>query len=156
MEPLRVSLAEAGRLLGVPTNTVRSRWKAGKLRGERDNSGRVFVWVIPSSEQRVLKPSSQPSMEGEVSALRDHIDTLRSELERVRSERDALADRAAEADLLKMEAIGLNAMVDTVTADRDFWRDEAKRVLDQHVRILEDQLQNAPPTRRGWWPFGRG
>ncbi|MDE1918944.1 MAG: hypothetical protein KGH96_23095 [Sphingomonadales bacterium] len=155
MEAVRMSLAEAGRLLGIPTNTVRSRWKAGKMRGERDNSGRVFVWVDPTSEQKPLKPSSQVTNEGEVGALREHIDTLQAELTQVRAERDALAIRASEADRLQAEATGLAAAVADARTDRDYWREKAQQAFEERIRSLEEQVQNAEQPRRSWWPFGR-
>lgn len=155
MELVRMSLAEAGQCLGIPTNTVRSRWKAGKIRGEKDNLGKVFVWVDTSAKEMQKLSYSQLSFEGEVVALQDHITTLRMELAQVRAERDVLADRASEADRLRAEAAGLIATVDEVKADRDYWRERAQRAFEERVRSLEEQVQSAEPPRRSWWSFGR-
>ena len=76
MEAVRMSLADAGKVLGIATNSVRSRWKAGHLRGERDNAGKVWVWIDPTSDVRPSKPATKASTEGEVTALREHIATL--------------------------------------------------------------------------------
>ncbi|MBW7449435.1 hypothetical protein C0101_015350, partial [Staphylococcus aureus] len=50
MTEVRMTLREASDLLSVPQNTLRSRYKAGKMRGERDNSGRLWVWVEPTAK----------------------------------------------------------------------------------------------------------
>ena len=49
MPEVRMSLAEAGAILRIAPNSVRSRWKAGKLRGDRDNEGRIWVWLDPAA-----------------------------------------------------------------------------------------------------------
>jgi hypothetical protein len=98
MSEIRMSLVDAAKALGLAPNSIRSRWKAGKLRGERDNTGKVWVWIDPTSKRERSKPSSKPSVEGEAGILGDVISTLREELVQVRSERDLLADRAAAAD----------------------------------------------------------
>lgn len=102
MDALRLSLSDAAKQLGMAPNSVRSRWKAGKLRGERDNTGKVWVWLDPAtpSNQRLSKPTiegfeavSKGSIEiptdREIDALRDHIDTLKADLASTAAQRDA-------------------------------------------------------------------
>lgn len=83
MTDVRMPLAEAAATLGVPVNTLRSRFKAGKVRGERDNAGRLFVWVTPSnqpSKSAFSKNSKQVRNDGELEALKAHIETLKDQL----------------------------------------------------------------------------
>src|SRR3954469_13152255 len=48
MPEQRMSLEEAGRLLGgLHPNTVRARAAKGKIRYEKDNSGKWFVFIDP-------------------------------------------------------------------------------------------------------------
>ena len=51
----RVSLTEAATLLGIAPNSVRSRFKAGKLRGERDNKQRIWVWIDREGDDCILR-----------------------------------------------------------------------------------------------------
>lgn len=153
MEPVRMSLADAGKALGIAPNSVRSRWKSGKIRGERDNSGKVWVWVDPVSEPKRSKPSAQPSTEGNAGMMRDVICTLREELVQIRAERNELAERASAADRLVGELEGLRAVHLEVSIDRDRWRDQAEQLVAAMVPPITEISE---PTRRGWWPFRRG
>lgn len=127
---VRMSLADAGVALGIAPNSVRSRWKAGKLRGERDNTGKVWVW-IDQIEVR-SKPSTKPSIEG---VLRDHIRSLSEEIGHLREERDALTIRAAEADRLSGQLEVWEARHSEVREDRDHWRAEAQRLASRPRRL---------------------
>lgn len=145
MEAVRMSLADAGKALGLATNSVRSRWKAGHLRGERDNSGKIWVWVDLASNVRPSKPSKKASTEGETAALQNHIATLNEQLAQMRMERDQLAARASDADRLTGEIVGLTALRDELRDDRDRWREQA----------LALATREPPARRRGIWPWRR-
>lgn len=100
-------LAEAAATLGVPVNTLRSRFKAGKIRGERDNSGRLFVWINPASEgsKKTFSNNAKPVRnDGEIEALKGHIETLTGQLalaEARASEWQAKAE-ASQAETLRL------------------------------------------------------
>ena len=85
MSEIRMPLREASELLGIPANTLRSRYKVGKLKGDRDNSGRLFVWIDPTSAGS-KKPTSHNAKhlrnEGELEALKGHVETLKVQLDR--------------------------------------------------------------------------
>lgn len=92
MTEVRMSLAEGAAALGLPVNTLRSRFKAGKIRGERDNAGRLFVWIDaskPPSKKSASKNSKHLRNEGELEALKSHVETLKCQLAKAE-------DRAAE------------------------------------------------------------
>lgn len=65
MADIRMSLADAAMVLGIAPNSVRSRFKAGKLRGERDNQGKIWVWLDDAAQPAVgSKPKpSKPSID---------------------------------------------------------------------------------------------
>lgn len=150
MEAVRMSLADAGKVLGIATNSVRSRWKAGHLRGERDNAGKVWVWIDPAAEVRSSKPTTKASTEGEATALREHIASLTDQLVQVRAERDHLAVRASDADRLAGEVAGLAALRDELRADRDMWREQAQDLASAARDVV------APPSvKRSIWPWHR-
>lgn len=100
MSEIRMSLVDAAAQLGIAPNSVRSRYKAGKLRGERDNSGRIWVWIDPSQPPaRTSKPSndasnSKPSTTFEVEALKSQIVDLKEQVSDLRKDRDAWREQA--------------------------------------------------------------
>jgi hypothetical protein len=136
-----MSLADAAIALGIAPNSVRSRFKAGKIRGERDNLGKLWVWLDHAAEG-----SNRPHIE----ALEAHLRTLTDQLNLAQVEVSALRIRASAADRLEAQVAGLEALRDEVRADRDHWREVAERTLaDLHVE---------PKVRRSLWArlFGRG
>jgi hypothetical protein len=78
----RVHLSEAAELLGVSKAAVRMRAKRGKLRWEKGEDGRLYVWVnaVPNGDPNAVHPGPQ------VEAWRELINELR---DRVRSLEDA-------------------------------------------------------------------
>jgi hypothetical protein len=93
-----MSLAEAGAALGLAPNSVRSRFKAGKIPGERDNSGKLWVFVDPKtpSKLRTSKPTNEVALEPADAMLRTQIEALRALLASVESDRDAWRSQAQE------------------------------------------------------------
>lgn len=155
MADIRMSLADAATALGIAPNSVRSRFKAGKLRGERDNQGKIWVWlgdtVLPSegSKSKASKPSIEGFEQGRFEALEAHLRTLAEQLALAQSELVALRPRASAADRLEAEVAGLEALRDEVRADRDHWRDVAEQAL-------ADRREHPEPARSLWSRlFGR-
>lgn len=155
MADIRMSLADAATALGIAPNSVRSRFKSGKLRGERDNQGKIWVWLddaTPPAEPSKSK-SSKPSIEGfeqgQIKALEGHIRTVTEQLDLAQAELASLRPRASAADRLEAEVAGLEALRDEVRADRDHWRSVAEQAV-------ADRGQE-PEPRRGLWSrlFGR-
>ena len=84
MGEIRMSLADAATLLGIAPNSVRSRFKVGKIRGERNNQGKLWVWLdhtgqgskqdssnlsIEGSKRDRSKPSNEGSNKAHIEAL---------------------------------------------------------------------------------------
>lgn len=136
-----MSLADAATALGIAPNSVRSRFKAGKIRGERDNLGKLWVW---------LDLSAEGSNKAHIDALEAHLRTLTDQLNLAQVEVSNLRIRASAADRLEGQVAGLEALRDEVGADRDHWREVAERALTD--------LHAAPKVRRSLWArlFGRG
>ena len=117
-----MSLAEASALTKTPQNTLRSRWKSGRIRGERDNAGKIWVWVDPNltgSKKRTSKPSK-----GSNDAA---IGALTAQLERAQGEIETLRPKAALADQLEVERPFLLGQIEDLKADRDAWRRLSER-----------------------------
>lgn len=169
MPDVRMSLTEAAAALGVAPNSVRSRYKAGKLRGERDNAGKIWVWIDPAAQSsKILRSklsieaSSKPSIEGQVRALQDHIETLKIDLAVARAERDSLGTKASLADQLNAEIEGLKAardqMREAISAkeeviadlriDRDNWQAQA----DRAIKLLSEPIKSIKGEKQEkWW-----
>jgi len=114
-----MSLAEAAALTKTASNTIRSRFKAGKIRGERDNAGKIWVWIDPDiegSKRQTSKPSNDAAFE-----------LLKSQLDRANDELNALRTKAEKADILAAEKTLLSEQISDLKADRDAWRKLAER-----------------------------
>lgn len=132
MPDVRMSLSDAATTLGIAPNSVRSRFKAGKLRGERDNSGKIWVWLDPSmkgSKPNPSKPSKEGSKPFEIEALQAHIHTLSEQLALANAELSMLRPSAAEATGLKASVVALEAQLSAMADDRDQWRQTAQAVI---------------------------
>jgi len=150
-----MSLSDAATALGIAPNSVRSRFKAGKLRGERDNQGKIWVWLddaaspIEGSKSKPSKSSIEGFEQGRIKALEGHLRTVMEQLNLAQAELASLRPRASAADRLEAEVAGLEALRDEVRADRDHWRDVAEQALADR--------REQPEPRRGFWSrlFGR-
>lgn len=123
---VRMSLAEAAVLTNTAPNTIRSRFKAGKIRGERDNSGKIWVWIDPHAESS-KRHNSKPSKLGSNPSNELPLEALKSQLERANDELDALRPKAAQADILAAEKALLSNQIIDLKAERDAWRKLSER-----------------------------
>ena len=93
-EMVRLTVAEAADQLGISEAGVRKRVQRGQIPHERDDTGRVFVWVSPG-ETRHAESRDEPGQSRDelVEELRDQVRSLREELAR----KDAILLRMAES-----------------------------------------------------------
>lgn len=149
MSEVRMSLADAAAVLGIAPNSVRSRWKAGKIKGERDNTNKVWVWIDTEkaandegSKKEVSKPSKR-DLEGfesrEIKALQDHVKTLGEQLAIATAELSDLRPKAADAVRLEAERNGLQAQLDI----------RAEQVADLRNQLAEAKAEAAARAPRG-------
>jgi hypothetical protein len=123
---VRMSLAEAAALTNTAPNTMRSRFKSGKIRGERDNAGKIWVWIDPiieGSKQRDSKGSKAVSKGSNDTA----IEALKVQLQHATDELDVLRPKAALADVIAAEKALLEEQIIDLKADRDAWRKLSER-----------------------------
>lgn len=169
----RVSLAEAAEILGIAPNSVRSRFKAGKLRGERDNNQRIWVWIdreiiandksskaaiskpSKSVSKGSLEPSIEPSNESTINALEAHVKTLAEQLALANAELLELRPKAAAVERLEAEVKGLTGQLD-IRAEQ---LDELRRLLAEAKIHHADELKRLmdTPQAKGFFArlFGR-
>jgi hypothetical protein len=104
-QALRLGIADAAVRLGVSPDTIRRRIKRGKLQGNRDNTGKLWI-VLPAGfaqaraplpEQPAAYVPMQQDQSAVIDELRNHVVSLRSELDRAHAEQDRLLNMLMEA-----------------------------------------------------------
>ncbi len=84
----RLTVSEAAERLGISQDAVRKRIARGTIRHDRDESGRVYVYLMPSETVRKTDQDSRQDaapktvQDAYVRSLEDQIAFLRRELER--------------------------------------------------------------------------
>jgi hypothetical protein len=104
-EMARLNVAEAARRLGISEDGIRKRVQRGQIPHERDDDGRLFVWVSPGETRDAVSHDRDTlSHDVLVEELRAHNTTLREQLE---AERQAHAEarRSLAAALERIPAI---------------------------------------------------
>lgn len=122
----KFSLEAAGKLFGITANAMRARAKKTpeKYRMERDNGGKIWLWIDPqmlssvNAREKPAKGSKRDELKASIEALKEHTEVVATLRERL----------AAEA-----------ARANAAEADRDRWQGMAERLADR--------------PRRSWWPW---
>jgi hypothetical protein len=80
----RLTVAEAASALGISQDAVRKRIARGTISHDRDESGRVFVYLAPSEtvHKTDQDTASKTVQDAYIQSLEDQIAFLRRELER--------------------------------------------------------------------------
>ncbi len=78
----RVTVHEAAKRLGVSEGAVRQRIHRGKLESDKDDTGRVYVYLTPDDygNNTVTSAVTNPADQGILDELRDRIRFLEDEL----------------------------------------------------------------------------
>ena len=120
----RMDLRQAANALSLSPNGVRSRFKRGFLDGERDNKGKIWVYIEPSNEdyntgfKKVTKNASENPDSKQLSAIvqrlsddlrqariehREERERLTLEVEQLRSKLDAEREKRHAAEIRASE-----------------------------------------------------
>jgi hypothetical protein len=73
---LRVDVKQAAEMLGISSEGVRQRIRRGNLESEKDDDGRVYVWIEEGES------SSERNTHGVITRLENEVEWLRREVER--------------------------------------------------------------------------
>jgi chromosome segregation ATPase len=178
MPEQRMSLEEAGRFLGgLHPNTIRARAAKGKIRYEKDNSGKWFVFIDAekaasnrAKRQKLeppkvrLEPPMEPTIVGDFKLLEAAIQILNEELKVTRAERDELKikvkEREETAARLEVAEVALSAKSTAAAEEIERLRQQLEQQTDENRKMLVEILERmatpkSAPERRGWWPFYR-
>ena len=74
-------LAEAAAELHLTPEAVRMRWRRGKLKGRRDDAGRIFIALEGAAEQRPGNDRSAPGQADLVDVLKAQVSDLQRRLD---------------------------------------------------------------------------
>jgi hypothetical protein len=140
-----LTVADAASALGITQDAVRKRIRRGTIQSEKDESGRIYVYV-PASEtvHKTDQDTSQPPSDSAalISAKDETIAALRDQLE---------AERQAHAEARRIIA-GLVERIPAIEAPSEA-RESPQTAEEQqgrgepHPATVESQ----EPVQRRWW-----
>ena len=174
MTKVRMSLAEAGDRLGIAPNSVRSRWKAGKIEGSRDNAGKIWVCLDPEeigeieaasnpskpsiepvskgSTEGVSNPSTVPSSNPSIEPFEGFEDgRVEAQAAHIETLTGQLERAEAELDALRpkvLEGERAGARVEALEATLTTLRDEREAERRSHREHVEDLRGRAERAER--------
>jgi excisionase family DNA binding protein len=113
-----VGIKAAAERLGVSQDTIRRRIKAGELEGQQEPMGSGFRWLVEVPEEAQASPADD-------------------------REPGAAAADALELAALRERVEGLERLLSEVSADRDAWKDQARRsqVMAETAQRLAEGAQ---------------
>jgi hypothetical protein len=144
MSRSRLDVKQAAQILGISTDAVHKRAKRGTLESEKDEDGRVFVWL--DTEDNGYTSSSLGDADVHpllLTRLENENDFLRRELDR----------RAEELSEMRRIVAGLVQRVPGLEGQRDAQPDDgdgdltASEAADSGA--VRDDEKSEP--RRSWW-----
>jgi excisionase family DNA binding protein len=157
-----MTIADAAKLLGVSDEAVRQKVKRRTLRARKGNDGRLQVMVetlLTQGQPKTDQPKATQDSMGEINALREHVQTLREDKERLLADLErgrvdrAAADAVADAERTRMlagHAAAVSKLEQQLRAAEDRAGKADARADDvlAEVRALREALEDA---RRPWW-----
>lgn len=111
----RLSLKDAAEVLKISESGVRARFKKGQIEGERDNSGKIWVFVSGAMKDAV-QVALRHENEGDSGAFRELIETLHGQVIGLEMERDRLRQEAGEAGQLREKLARIEAETEAARA----------------------------------------
>ena len=164
MAEQRVSLREAGELLEISPDTVRYRFRQGEIRGERDNQGKIWVFIDPDtlpgrkaasgrkskdSQPGNEEPSNleiQPGNSIEIETMRDLLEAVserlkdtQDRLKETQEERDRLRTLADELPIRLAEVVALKERLSGVEMSAQNERQTAAELIADLRRRVETE-----------------
>lgn len=156
----RLSLKDAAEVLEISESGVRARFKKGQIDGERDNSGKIWVFVTPAMKDAVQVAQKQGN-EGSEGAFRDLIETLQRQVIGLETERDSLREEAGETGQLReklarieTETEAAKAQVADLRAQLATSESERKQLFSAVLERASQDREEVPDHRGGFSIFG--
>ena len=154
-----LTIGEAARALDVSDEAVRQKAKRRTLRTMKGNDGRLRVLIdtSPTQDQPTGdRPKANQDSTGEINALREHVQTLREQLEQQRADHEAERDRLdLEIDRSRLNAEQIHRELDR---EREHARDLAGKLDTAHqahgdeaARLRQEIAALRTELARPWW-----
>lgn len=140
-ESIRLSVPKAAERLGVTQDAIRKRVKRGYIEWEKDEDGRLYVWVDPAetAKETSSETSSETSKDVDETMLLDYVETLK---ERIRH----LEDEARRKDHLL--AAALEKIPQAIEPPQDMPRDAHETPSEPRSSTQAPQDEEQPTS---WW-----
>jgi hypothetical protein len=135
----RLTVAQAAEALGVSQGAVRKRIARRTIAHDRDESGRVYVYISPSEtvhktgQDTAQDAASKPVQDSYIRSLEDQIEFLRRELER----KDAIL-------------LSLTERIPQLEAPQEA-SDTAEPRSEPVPELQTPPERETPTERRPWW-----
>jgi hypothetical protein len=142
-ERRRVGLKTAAEELGLTVEAVRKRAQRGTLDSERDEDGRVNVWLDVDRTTDRTEPNPTPLVE----ALQDRIDSLEAQLSDAR-ERDRENRRIIAALTQRIPELPPPDTPQDVPAEPPEWPESAE---GKQYGMSSQEAQESLHDHRPWW-----
>lgn len=127
----KLTLIEAGQVLGISPDAVRMRIKRGSMQAEKDAEGRWLVWVDVEQAAAEREAEREPGATGEREP-----------------EREAEQGEPG-AEALRAQIAVLEARLAAAESERDFLRTQVENLIMLQGMAAQKALPN--PERRGLW-----
>ena len=137
----RLDVKQAAQILGISTDAVHKRAKRGTLKSEKDEDGRVFVWLYTedndyTKDSQAVQPLLAARLESENEFLRQELERRSSELAEMRRIVAGLVQRIPELE-------PANTSPDT--------RESPTTPSEGHGKGQEEYTTNHEEPHRSWW-----
>jgi hypothetical protein len=141
MARTRLDVKEAAQVLGISTDAVHKRAKRGSLESEKDEDGRVFVWLYTedndyTKDSQAVQPLLAARLESENEFLRQELERRSSELAEMRRIVAGLVQRIPELE---------PANTSSETRESPIMPSEA------HGKGRKEGATNSEEPHRSWW-----
>ena len=145
----RVTVAEAAARLGVKEQAVRKRMQRGTLVHDKDEDGRVYVYLDPGDESDSTGNSTVigTEMDTLVQSLQDQIEYLRAELQR---RGETYAEEARRKDTIIAQLTQRIPELPS-SASSPEPRDGPETASEGEPSSETPTNDTGEPRRRSWW-----
>jgi hypothetical protein len=139
----KLDVKQAAQVLGISTDAVHKRVKRGTLEAEKDEDGRVLVWIDSedngySSSSQVVHPLLLTHLESENEFLRQELERRAEELSEMRRIIAALVQRVPELEPAKQQ--------EPTPRPREY-----PETASESTGTGTDQSNEQEQQERSWW-----
>jgi excisionase family DNA binding protein len=144
----RLDVKEAAEYLGISVDAVRKRLQRGQLESEKDDSGRVWVWL--DSGQDADKDIRQTEHLAILEAKDETIQELRNEVELLRQELERRGEETIRKDHIIMSLTQRIPAIEAPAADSTQQPEPRESAVSDSETEAKGDILSAT-ERQPWW-----